>query len=264
MKLLDFLNILAFLTLFTGVVTFIDILLHWIFKPIKENKKTNVFLEYCRAFFPVLLLVLCIRSFAIQPYRVPTGSLEPTVKPGDFILVTQYNYGLKIPFWDHTIIKISHPKMGQIALFQSPVNPTQLTLVKRVIGLPGDRISYINKVLYINGQEEKQSFVKNTKEILDNGNTVPVKEYREDLNGVSHLIIINPKAPTTNFKNLIVPKDEYFMMGDNRDDSDDSRYWGFVPFQNFIGQARLVFFNMTFLPFHIDLHRIGKMLSPYK
>lgn len=264
MKLLDFLNILAFLTLFTGVVSFVDIILQWIYRSNKENKKTNLFLEYCREFFPVLLLVLLIRSFAVQPYRVPTGSLEPTVKPGDFILVTQYNYGLKIPFWDHTIIKVGHPKMGQIALFQSPVNPTKLTLVKRVIGLPGDRISYINKVLYINGQEEKQTFVKNTNEILDNGNLIPVKEYREDLNGISHLIIINPKAPTVNFKNLIVPNGKYFMMGDNRDDSDDSRYWGFVPFENFIGQARFVFFNMSFTPFHIDLSRIGKTLLTHK
>lgn len=260
MKLLDFLNILAFLTLFTGIVSLVDILLQ---KASKSSvKKTTIFLDYCRSFFPVLLLVLCIRSFVAQPYRVPTGSLEPTVMPGDFILVTQYDYGLKIPFWDHTIIATSHPKTGQIALFHSPVNPTKLTLVKRVIGVPGDRISYINKVLYINGKEQKQTFIKNTKEVLDNGKTRPAKEYMENLEGVKHLIIINPNMPSHNFKNLIVPKGEYFMMGDNRDDSDDSRFWGFVPAKNFIGQARFVFLNATLSPFHIHWDRIGKVLSP--
>lgn len=261
MKLLDFLNILALITLFTGVVVLIDKLLQRFNKNDISAKKTNIFLEYCYSFFPVLLIVLMIRSFAFQPFRVPSESLEPTVMPGDLIFVTQFDYGLKIPLWEHVFFPVGNPNRGQIALFRAPVNPTGFTLVKRVIGVPGDRISYINKVLYINGKEMKQKFIESTLEVFSNGKTRPAKKYEENLGGVKHLIIINPNVVAQNFKNLTVPKGSYFMMGDNRDDSDDSRAWGFAPIQNFIGQARFVWFSVTFSPFHIYWNRIGKTFA---
>ena len=257
MKLLDFLNIIAFITLFTGVVTLVNRLLQRIYA-IEKGKQNNVFLEYCESFFPVLLLVLIIRSFIFQPFNVPSESLEPSVMPGDLIFVTQYDYGLKIPFWNYTIIPTSHPQTGQIALFHSPVNPTQFTLVKRVIGLPGDHISYINKIIYINGKKMSQTFTNDTQEIFANGETRTVKEFVEDLNGVKHKIIVNPETPTQNFVDVVVPKGHYFMMGDNRDDSDDSRSWGFVPVENFIGHAHFTWFSLRLSPFHIDWHRIGQ------
>lgn len=259
MRIFDFLNILALLTLFTGIVTCVDWLLRR--KKTSENheRKYSIFVEYARSLFPVFLIVLIIRAFIFQPYRVPTGSLEPSVMPGDLIFVTQFNYGLKVPLWDKVIVPVGTPERGQIALFRWPVNP-KYTFVKRVIGLPGDHISYVNKVLTINGVEAKQTFVGDFNEDLGNGETQPVKRYMENLNGVKHGIIVNPAQPSTDFKNLIVPAGMYFMMGDNRDNSDDSRDWGFVTQNAFIGRALFVWFNIQLSPFSIQWHRIGSKL----
>ena len=261
MKLIDLITIISFLTLFTGIVTLADMILIYFTKPKNALKKTNVLLDYSRSLFPVFLIVLILRSFICQPYHVPSESLEPTVMPGDFLLATQYDYGLKLPLWNKTIIPIGHPERGQIAIFNDPVNPTQITLVKRVIGVPGDHISYINKVLYINGKAAKQTFIKNTNEVFADGHTRAVKEYKENLDGVKHLIIVNPDAAAINFKDIVVPKDKYFMMGDNRDDSDDSRYWGFSPINYFSGHARFIWLNATLSPFHIQWNRIGNRLQ---
>lgn len=260
----DFLNILALLTVFTGVIYIVDVI--WRAKkkqtlPKDEKGKTKhpIIIDYARSFFPILLIVLLIRAFVVQPYRVPTGSLEPTIMPGDMILVNQYDYGLKVPIWNKQLINIDTPHIGQIALFRWPVSPS-VTFVKRVIGVPGDHISYINKVLYINGKKAKQKFIKNTMEISDSGKTWPVKEYEENLNGVKHLIFIRPDRSTRDFKNLVVPQGEYFMMGDNRDDSDDSRFWGFVPFNDFVGRALFVWMSWDSAKHRVRWNRIGTKL----
>lgn len=256
----DFLNILALITIFAGVICLVDIIMRARQRrktgTPKEKIKHPIIIEYARSFFPILLIVLLIRSFLFQPYRVPTGSLEPTVIPGDMILVSQYNYGLHIPLWDAEIIHVGTPKTGQIALFRWPVNASR-TFVKRVIGVPGDKISYINKVLYINGKKQTQKFVGDSVEIGANGQTWKAKKYEEDLNGVKHFIITRPDRPTQNFKNLVVPKGKYFMMGDNRDDSDDSRSWGFVPAKNFIGRAVFIFMSWNSQNYHVRWRRIG-------
>jgi len=235
----DFPLILLVLTVFTGVITVVDLVFAVFTK--RSLKSTSVTVEYARSFFPVLLLVLLIRSFAFQPYRVPTGSLEPTIMPGDFILVNQYDYGLRLPVWHTKFYKTGEPKVGQIGLFRFPVNP-KVTFVKRVIGVPGDHISYINKVLYINGKKQPQVFIKEASDEEGPFN-IKVKLYEETLNGVKHDILVNPERPTLDFYNIVVPKGEYFMMGDNRDDSEDSRYWGFVPENDFIGKALFVWFS---------------------
>lgn len=204
-------------------------------------------------------MVVGIRAFIFQPYRVPTGSLEPTVIPGDLIFVTQFNYGLKLPLWDKKLIKISEPQHGQIALFRWPVNP-KLTFVKRVIGVPGDHISYINKVFTINGKKAEQRYIGEFDEVLSGGRTRKVKRYLENLDGVKHYILVNPEVPSHNFKDLVVPAGHYFMIGDNRDDSDDSRSWGFVPEYDFIGRALFVWFNIQFDPLKLRWHRIGTKL----
>ncbi len=259
MKIFDFLNILALLTLFSGVIVFVDWLLRRRVKDAGDKLTHNVVVDYARSFFPVFLIVLVIRAFIAQPYRVPTGSLEPTVIPGDLILVTQYNYGLKIPLWDKTLIPTGKPKTGQIALFRWPVNP-KVTFVKRVIGVPGDHISYINKVLTINGKEATQKFVGYAKEILGGDRTRMVKKYEENLNGIKHFIYVNPEVPVQDFKDLVVPKGKYFMMGDNRDDSDDSRNWGFVPLPYYIGRARIVWMNWDSSKYRVRWDRIGTKL----
>lgn len=241
---IDFPLILLSVTVLTGVITLCDILICLFKKETVFGKhiKRPVVIEYARAFFPVLLLVFVIRSFIVQPYRVPTGSLEPTVIPGDFILVNQFDYGLRFPVWDKKLVSISLPKHGQIALFYYPVNHN-LTFVKRVIGLPGDRISYINKVLYINGKEQPQKFIADVTRVNDFGQLTTYKKYQETLDGVVHDIFVRTDIPGTNFYNVTVPAGHYFMMGDNRDESDDSRYWGFVPENDLVGHALLIWMS---------------------
>lgn len=259
--ILDFLNILTLLTIFAGVVILVDKFMRKkqnvvLVKNEKGEKKHPVLIDYARSFFPILLIVLIIRSFLFQPYRVPTGSLEPTIMPGDLILVNQFDYGLRLPLWNKIFVPIGQPKTGQIALFRWPVNPA-VTFVKRVIGVPGDHISYINKVFFINGKEMKQTFVKETVEVGDNGQNWPAKQYEEDLNGVRHYIIVRADRPTQDFKDLVVPPGRFFMIGDNRDDSDDCRSWGFVTLQQFVGRANLIWMSWDSQRHRIRWDRIG-------
>lgn len=258
-----FLLILLLLTVFSGIVVATDKLLQRCSKspaPV-ENEKIPLILDYAKSLFPVFLAVLLLRSFVAQPFKVPSGSLEPTVMPGDFMLVTQFDYGLRMPVWNNTIIATGTPQRGQIALFRWPVNPN-ITFVKRVIGLPGDRISYINKVLTINGIECAQRLVKDSNDI-ENGESLPAKTYEENLLGLKHQILVRADVPGQDFKDLVVPEGQYLMMGDNRDDSDDSRDWGFVSINDFIGRAHFVWFNWNSdLPWSqkVNWHRIGTVL----
>ena len=260
----DFPLILLCVIGFTGAVVLIDFIFCLFNREsFCEKKKRSMVIEYSRAFFPVLLLVFCIRSFLIQPYRVPTGSLEPTVKPGDFIVVNQYDYGFRLPVWNKKIISVGEPQRGQIALFPYPVNPS-FTFVKRVIGLPGDHISYINKTLYINGIKQPKKFIKDVTQLNDFNQLVTYQIYREDLNGVKHDILVRPDAPVINFYNLVVPKNEYFMMGDNRDESDDSRSWGFVHENTLIGHALYIWMSWNSNAAHwyddIRWNRVGNKI----
>ena len=261
---LDFPLILLSVIIFSGVIVLVD----FIFclcnrESFLEKKKRHWIIEYARSFFPVLLLVFCIRSFVAQPYRVPTGSLEPTVLPGDFILVNQYHYGVRLPIWDKKILTVGEPQHGQIALFYYPVDHA-FTFVKRVIGMPGDHISYINKTLYINGKKQPIKFIENVSRMNDFGQVVLYQKYEEDLEGVKHDILIRPDAPKNDFYNVVVPKNEFFMMGDNRDESDDSRYWGFVPEHDFVGHALFIWMswnaNATHFYDSVRWKRIGNLL----
>lgn len=252
--IMDFLNILTLVTILAGVICLVDIILRAKNKDKADKTEAKIkhpfIVDYARSFFPILLIVLIIRTFLFQPYRVPTGSLEPTIMPTGLILVSQYDYGLRIPLWNKVIVKIHDPKPGDIALFRWPVNPS-VTFVKRVMGVPGDHVSYINKVFYINGKAVTQKFVKDTLEIGGNNQTWPVKEYEENLNGIHYDIFIRADRPGQDFKELIVPAGQYLMIGDNRDDSDDSRSWGFVSSENLIGRALVIW--MSWDPQH---HRI--------
>jgi len=267
---IDFPLILLCVTVFTGMVSITDWFVRRYYKKRgvdTEAVKQPIIIDYSRSLFPVFLIVLLLRSFLAQPFRVPSGSLEPTIVPGDFIFVNQYDYGLRIPVWHTKIIHVSAPKTGQIALFYWPVNH-RFNFVKRVIGLPGDHISYIHKVLYINGQKMKQKYLSQSTESY-NGVTWKVNKYEEDLKGVKHGIYVCAKGnkfcpmQSSDFYNLLVPKGHYFMMGDNRDNSDDSRGWGFVPEKEFIGKAMFVWLSWDAkAPWYkkIRWHRIGTPL----
>ncbi|WP_230206112.1 signal peptidase I [Coxiella endosymbiont of Amblyomma americanum] len=224
--------------------------------------KFKTVFDCSKTFFPPLLIVWVVRSFIIQPYHVLTGSLEPSVMPGDFIMVEQFAYGLRFPVINKKIFSVNEPKRGQIVVFRWPKN-LKIIFVKRVIGLPGDHIVYKHKQLYINGRQQKQKLLYKMNNSIDSLKgypwTIYVKE--EDLYSIKHRIYIHSVGGEIENCDLVVPSKHYFVMGDNRDNSDDSRQWGFVPEQNLIGKA---FFRICFswdsLNKHIRWRRFGSVL----
>ena len=258
----DFAFYLTIAVIVTGLISFLN-KLFWE-KQRAAGQKESVVVEYARSFFPVLLVVWLLRSFVFQLYRVPTGSLEPTVIPGDLIYVNQFAYGLRLPVL-HTlnrsakIIPVGEPKTGQIALFYFPVNPKEI-LVKRVIGVPGDHVVYHNKVLTINGVRCKQTLVRRTYDYYSGLVPRPVNLMQENLLGHKHYIWVQPSGGQTQDIDVTVPPGRYFMMGDNRDDSYDSRGWGTAPESSFIGKAELVAFSWIPHNYQVRWQRIGTRL----
>lgn len=254
----DFAFYLTLVVIITGVITLID-QIFFRKKRMATHKKPGWVVEYARSFFPILLVVWVIRSFIVQPYRVPTGSLEPTILPGDFIAVNQFAYGLKFPIGNFTIIPIGSPKRGDIVLFRYPLNPSVI-YVKRVIGLPGDHIEYLNKVLYVNGKRMPQTFIGKGYDLDETQYKRPVMIKEENLAGVKHKIFLWWSGGDTHAYDFYVPKGMYFMMGDNRDNSDDSRDWGFVSEKELIGKALAIWMSWDGHRYRIRWHRIGTLI----
>jgi len=219
--------------------------------------------EYGASFFPVILVVFVLRSFIVEPYKIPSGSMTPTLLTGDFILVNKYVYGIRLPVINKKIVDLGAPQRGDVMVFRYPVNPS-LDYIKRVVGLPGDTVSYLNKKLSINGKVVQQD---KADPYLGAG-LYYTPRYTEKLGEVSHSILLDHDAdatirPITQFPHggdcnynaegviCAVPPGHYFMMGDNRDNSQDSRFWGFVPDENIVGKAFFIWFNFS------DLKRIG-------
>lgn len=247
---------LTLLTLGTGVIFLIDQL--WLKKRRQAaGAPAGVLTHNAREFFPILLIVWVIRSFIIQPYQVPTGSLEPTIMPGDFIAVKQFSYGVRFPIGNFKLWSTGEPKIGDIVLFYFPPDPTKV-YIKRTIGTPGDHIVYKNKVLYVNGQEATQEYLGMDQDVEPGQPPISVKKIRENLNGVQHEIFVQPFGGETEDFDIVVPPGQYFMMGDNRDDSADSRVWGFVPEQNIIGKAFGIWMHWDPENHRIGFDRIGK------
>lgn len=191
-----------------------------------------LFAEYSRSFFPVLALVLVLRSFFMEPYQIPSGSMLPTLTVGDFIVVNKFEYGIRLPVVGTKIFDINEPKIGDVMVFKYPKD-TAVKFIKRVVAVPGDTIELRNKIIYVNGQKMPQVYV---------GDESPTTQiYKEQIGEVEHLILRN-KNPGKN-GSITVPEGQYFMMGDNRDGSNDSRYWGFVPEQNITGKAVAVWLH---------------------
>lgn len=246
----------------------VDTLWHKAYSHAHASGKSSPYriVRYAHEFWLVLLIVWVIRSFIIQPYRVPTGSLLPTVEPGDFLIVNQFAYGLHFPIGNKKIMTIGAPQRGEIALFYYPPNPN-LIFVKRVIGLPGDHIRYQNKVLYINGKEMTQTYLKTLElpafDRLDFPDVHHMILKEENLNGVRHAIYEeNIATPLSENFDLVVPQGNYFMMGDNRDNSGDSRIWGFVPESHLVGKAFRIWMSWDTLQHRPRWHRIGIKLTP--
>lgn len=250
---MNFALILVILSFVSGLIYLLDVVF-W------EKKRSNGqppgrIVEYSRSFFPVFLIVLLLRSFLVEPFRIPSGSLEPTLLVGDFVAVNKFAYGLRLPVVEKKIIPIANPKTGEIAVFRWPPEPSY-DYIKRVIGTPGDKISYHNKILTVNGKEAKQTFVEYT---MDESSGRPVAKYKEDLNGVVHDIFTRADMPAVDF-DVTVPEGNYFMMGDNRDDSADSRFWGFVPDSYLRGKAFLVWMSWNGKTDNLRWSKIGRLI----
>ena len=214
-----------------------------------------VLVEYARSFFPVLLVVLLLRSFVVEPFRIPSGSMMPTLLVGDFILVNKYHYGLRLPVINMQVTEGEAPERGDVMVFRYPENP-DVNYIKRIIGLPGDRIEYRNKTLYINGEEQPQSTIGFYG--LHGGNAVSLKE--ESLGDLVHDILIE-HGRVSGDEVFVVPEGEYFVMGDNRDNSNDSRRWGTVPEENLVGKAFFIWLNWNFSNGQHDFSRIGNDIN---
>ena len=218
--------------------------------PIREP----LIVEYARSFFPIIVIVLLLRSFLVEPFRIPSGSMIPTLLIGDFILVNKYEYGLRLPVVNKKFVDIGEPKRGDVVVFRYPQDP-RVDYIKRVVGLPGDRIAYWNKQLYINGEPVRQVSVGD----FPLEGTPPAKLMEEYLGASTHRILVMPDRGGPEGE-TVVPEGQYFVMGDNRDNSNDSRRWGFVPEENLVGKAFYIWMSWrswTSLP---SWDRIGQAI----
>lgn len=193
--------------------------------------------DYSRSFFPVLLVVLVLRSFVVEPFQIPSGSMRPTLEVGDFILVNKYTYGLRLPVVHTRILEANDPQRGDVMVFRFPDEPA-VNFIKRVVGLPGDTVRYEGKQLYVNGEPVPSRLLE------EHPASAPGEQLLVELLGeVEHRIYNNPRDPGPQMRELVVPEGHYFTMGDNRDHSNDSRYWGFVPEENIVGRAFAVWMH---------------------
>lgn len=262
--------ILFYIIVISGLITLFDILFLATKRQKAYAKKTKhtlhppemklpLIVDYARSFFPVLLIVFVLRSFLFEPFRIPSGSLEPTLQIGDFILVNKFDYGIRIPVIHKKVISHNEPQRGDIIVFRWPPNPS-VNFIKRIIGVPGDHISYINKELTVNGQKIPQQMVGLAISQDESGGLQNVIEKRENFFGIDHSIYQNEGDAGHDFHDIVVPEGMYFAMGDNRDNSADSRFWGFIPEQNIVGKAVLVWMSWDSSHHKVRWKRISGMI----
>lgn len=267
---MDFALIMFVLLLLTGGVWLLD---RFVLKTKRtESMKEPWWVEYSKSFFPVILAVFILRSFLFEPFKIPSGSMIPTLQVGDFILVNKFTYGIRLPIIGKKLVEINSPTRGDVMVFHYPENPS-LDYIKRVVGLPGDQIVYRNKKVYVNDILQEQKSDGDYNYVETTLNFVHTERYNENLTGRTHAMLINPEVPsihlgavaefpfrencTYNDKEVRckVPAGHYFMLGDNRDNSRDSRYWGFVPDNMIVGKAFMIWMNFG------DLKRIGLSIN---
>jgi len=245
-----FAAILMAVTFLTGFISFLDL----VFLKAKRGpeKKEGKVVEYAKSFFPVLLAVFVIRSFVVEPFKIPSGSMMPTLISGDFIAVNKFVYGLRLPVFNKTLIKIGSPDRGDVIVFHYPKDPS-IDYIKRLIGLPGDEVRYENKQLFINDKAIEQEFNSDYIYSQSTAGLMNAKEYNESLSSGNHKILIH-YIPDKNYK-FNVPPGQYLAMGDNRDNSSDSRVWGFVPDEYLVGKAFVIWLNFS------EPSRIGQSIK---
>lgn len=214
-------------------------------------EKATGFVEFCRSFFPVIAAVLILRAFVAEPFRIPSGSMIPTLSVGDFILVNKFAYGLREPVFHQRFLGVGGwPERGDVVVFRWPEDPSK-DFIKRIVAIPGDRVTYVDKQLFING--EAQALAPTGVFSTPFGS---VHRFDETIDGDTHQIIVNPDRPADDF-DVVLPDDGYFAMGDNRDGSDDSRRWGTVGREHLVGKAFLIWMSWDGDNTRIDFSRIG-------
>ena len=258
---IDLALILTVLTAFTGAVVLFNRFYYANKVKDLDGKSHGALgglIEQSRSFFPVLLFVLVVRSFVFEPFRIPSGSMMPTLLDGDFIFVTKYSYGLRWPVIEKKFVEIGEPERGDVAVFRLPSNPN-INYIKRIIGLPGDVIVYDNERLTINGELMKISAYP------DIETKVRGYFFRENLNGREHAIrhstdIFQERSRNQRLRVFEVPEGHYFMMGDNRDNSQDSRFIGPIPETHLVGEAVRIWMHIDGLEWP-DWQRIGMRIK---
>lgn len=258
---MNFALILFVLLVFTGAVAAAD---RWYFAPRRAvGTKEPWWIEYPKSFFPVILIVFALRSFIVEPFKIPSGSMIPTLLVGDFILVNKFTYGIRLPIVHIKLVDLNDPVRGDVMVFRFPADPST-DYIKRVIGLPGDKVSYVNRRVQVNGEALP---VEPAGDFLHKERMSFARQYVESIGTRRHSILLEdgpgPMAVPARFPfhencsynpegmTCTVPPGHYFVMGDNRDNSSDSRVWGFVPDRNIVGKAFFIWFNFS------DLKRFG-------
>ncbi len=263
---MNFPLILLTLLIITGVICLLDYFL-WRKKRNKDESEPW-WIEYPKSFFPIILIVFILRSFIVEPFKIPSGSMLPTLLIGDFILVNKYTYGIRLPVINKKVWDVNDPERGDVLVFRYPEDPS-IDYIKRIVGIPGDVVTYHNKQLIINGEIIKMEYEGDYKYVESGLGYIYSDRYSEYLTGESHSILINQDVKGIQFANVRdfkfrenckyqrsgftceVPPGNYFTLGDNRDSSSDSRYWGFVSEENIVGKAFMIWWNFS------DFGRIG-------
>lgn len=257
--ILDFSFWLFLLSVVSGIIWVVDTVF---FKPGRKRQQAlkasgeaiqePIIVEYARSFFPVLLIVFVLRSFLFEPFRIPSDSMMPGLRSGDFIFVSKYSYGIRLPIIDHKILETGQPHRGDVIVFRLPRDPS-INYIKRLIGLPGDHVQVVNDQLYINGT----AMVLQPQGLYNDDTYHDATLATEDLGTVKHLVMFLPNRYPKDFDG-VVPAGHYLFMGDNRDNSQDGRFSevGYVPDANLVGHAELIWFN--FKPWNMPVFsRIG-------
>jgi signal peptidase I len=259
----DFEFILVAAVLISGLIWLVDsVLFAGKRAAVKKGVAVHepIAVEYAKSFFPVLLAVMILRSFVFEPFRIPSGSMMPSLLIGDFILVNKFSYGIRLPVTHTKVTEGSSPQRGEVIVFRFPDNES-MDFIKRVIGLPGDHISYYNRRLMVNGKSLDVEFKETyAGQGTASDNMKGGQIYLETIGKNEHMMMTDPAVNFSANGELIVPEGHFFVMGDNRDHSNDSRYWGFVPEANLVGQAKWVWMHWDWRAggSGLDLSRIGE------